>query len=542
MDAFTGTWRLLRLALRRDRIKLTIWVVVIVGFLLSTMPTYVTTYASDEARELYASSTAASLVTRLLAGAITGSSFGEIIIMETYLFFVLLIALMNIFLVVRHTRQNEELGRSELIGSLRVGRSASLTAALILALGVNSIVTVGVYLALLSGDLPSGSSLLYSVVLGSIGMVFAGVAAVTAQLSENARGASGIAGLVLGISILVRGVGDALGTVNADGMSVTTGWLSWLSPVGWGSNAQPFATDNWWVLGMFIVFIIGLLAGAYILLSRRDIGAGLLPSRPGLLRARPALLAPLGLQWRLHKISCIAWGVSISAVGVIVAAVANEFTEMIEENHEFREILGQLGSDGSAAEMMLSATFAIIGLAVVAFAIQAALRMRHEEAESRVELLFSSRLGRLTWMARYVTFTVLGSIGILLICGLASGVTYGLVAGNLVGNTAEIVLAMLVYIPAVIVFIAVVTLLFAALPTVATAVSWAIFGACVFLGQFGAFLELPNIVMNVSPLTHIPALPMESIDWMPLGVLSGIAAVIFAASFAFFRRRDITTE
>jgi hypothetical protein len=56
-------------------------------------------------------------------------------------------ALMAIFTVIRHTRANEETGRQELIGSARVGRQASLSAALLVS-GVAS-VTLAVLLAVI---------------------------------------------------------------------------------------------------------------------------------------------------------------------------------------------------------------------------------------------------------------------------------------------------------------------------------------------------------------------------------------------------------
>ena len=54
-----------------------------------------------------------------------------------YVTLAVLAALMSTFAVVRHTRQNEELGRAELLGATVVGRYAGLTAAVIVAVAAD---------------------------------------------------------------------------------------------------------------------------------------------------------------------------------------------------------------------------------------------------------------------------------------------------------------------------------------------------------------------------------------------------------------------
>lgn len=232
MDAFRGTFRLLRLNLRLDRMRLLIWLFIIVGIIAITIPELSKAYGSEGQRLAYASATAPSMVTRLLAGAISGPSLGEIVIVETFMIASVGIALMNIFLITKHVRAREESGQAELIGSMRVGRQANLGAALIQTTLYNGIISGLLYLVFLQNDLPAAGSLAYALGIGAVGLVFAGVSAVTSQLFENTRSANGIAGLVFGASFLLRGVGDALGTINSDGVSATTSWVSWLSPLG----------------------------------------------------------------------------------------------------------------------------------------------------------------------------------------------------------------------------------------------------------------------------------------------------------------------
>src|SRR5699024_9948986 len=111
-------------------------------------------------------------------------------------YLVLLAALMNIMLIARHTRLEEQTGRSELVRANVTGRHAPLTAALVVAVVANLAATVVVAaMAVAYGFAPTGSWLV-GAQTGLVGMAFAGLTAVTVQLSENSRAAAGMAGIV----------------------------------------------------------------------------------------------------------------------------------------------------------------------------------------------------------------------------------------------------------------------------------------------------------------------------------------------------------
>src|SRR5262249_61804950 len=80
-----------------------------------------------------------------------------------------------------------------------VGGAANLAVVLLLAL------------VLIVFGLPTAGAFAYGLTAGGCGLVFAALAAVTAQLSETARGARGAAIAVLGATFLLRGVGDSAG-------------------------------------------------------------------------------------------------------------------------------------------------------------------------------------------------------------------------------------------------------------------------------------------------------------------------------------------
>ena len=124
-SAFTGTLGMLRLYLRRDRIVLPLWVL-----LLSTplATVYIggieKVYPDQAARAGFAATIMASPAQRALYGNVYNDSLGATGIWKAGMFH-LLIGVAVILTVIRHTRADEETGRAELIDSTAVGRYAS---------------------------------------------------------------------------------------------------------------------------------------------------------------------------------------------------------------------------------------------------------------------------------------------------------------------------------------------------------------------------------------------------------------------------------
>src|ERR1700755_101842 len=206
--AFAGTLGMLRLYLRRDRVVLPLWV------LLLSLPlggVYIGSiekvYPDEAARAAFTATIMASPAQRALYGQIYNDSLGATGIWKAGMFH-LLIAVAVILTVIRHTRAGEATGRAARIASTAVGRYASLTAALLLSFG-ESVITGSVGAAgLLTTSVPPGGSLAFRAALGCSGLVFTAVAAVAAQLSPSARFSRGAAFTALAAAFTLRAIGD----------------------------------------------------------------------------------------------------------------------------------------------------------------------------------------------------------------------------------------------------------------------------------------------------------------------------------------------
>lgn len=234
MHALTATGTLTRFALRRDRLSTTIWTVALAFMAVYPAIALQTIYPTAADRQARA-----ALMTNPAAIVMSGPGYGlddytigAINANEMLLWLMLASAIMNILLITKHTRAEEESGRAELIRAGVVGRYSGMTAALLAAVVANLAVTVLTALGLLVAAFDFGDSLLYAAALGVTGMVFAAISAVAAQLAEHARAGTGIAMAVLGAAVLADGIGNVQETHG--------NWLSWLSPLAWAQQTRSF--------------------------------------------------------------------------------------------------------------------------------------------------------------------------------------------------------------------------------------------------------------------------------------------------------------
>ena len=318
MSAFAGTAALVRLALRRDRIILVVFVVLLVVLVAASADATVKLYPDSASRISAATAINGATSTLAMFGPIHDvTSIGALSTFKMGIMGAIAVAVLALLLVVRHTRSEEETGRLELLGATVVGRRAPLTAALLVAGGASLVSGVGTALGLMAAGLPSTGSVIMGSGYACLGIAFSAVAGFTAQLTRSSRTAAGLASAVLGASYLLRAIGDAAA---GDGF----GWMSWPSPVGWWQQARPFAGDRWWVLTLLLGLAIVVTAAAYVLGARRDFGAGLLPDRPGPGTAAGSLRSPRALAWRLQRGSLFAWAGAFVVVGFLVRRLVRQ--------------------------------------------------------------------------------------------------------------------------------------------------------------------------------------------------------------------------
>ncbi|UUS34853.1 MULTISPECIES: ABC transporter permease [Streptomyces] len=501
---------------------LPVWVLVLGTMVVSGAGSIEALYGTAAERAEVAASMTANSSLRSMYGPVFGDSTGALVAWRFGVFAAVLAAVMSLVVVVRHTREEEETGRQELLSAAMVGRRAPLTAALLAALVGNTALAL-VITAGLAGR-GAGSALALGLAVGLTGMVFATTAAITAQLTEGARLAKGLAAAVLGAAFVLRAAGDA---GSADGGSV----LTWLSPVGWAENVRAFAGDRWWVLLLPVAAVLVQGAAAYGLTGRRDIGMSFLPSRPGPAEGR---LATAGaLAWRLQRGGLAGWTVGFLVAGLVFGGMVEGAADLVGDNEQARAIFQRMGGAQAVSDAFLAALLGMFGMVASLYAVGSVLRLHGEETSQRAEPVLAGAVGRLRWAAGHLVVAFAGAVVLLFAAGLGMYLSYGRDFGAVMGAAA-------VQLPAVWLLGGVAVLLYGAAPKAAVA-AWGVAGLSLAIGWIGPALDLPRAVLDLSPFGHLPKLPGADMAWPPVLVLLAGAALLVAAGLAGLRRRDLVT-
>ena len=535
MSALTGSWTLIRLALRRDRFVLSLWVLGLAVFLLAT--THMSASGLPTQRDVVTETRfmAANPGMRVMSLS-AGASVGAYAMSRTYLTLAILAAVMSVLAVVRHTRQSEERGRDEFLRAGVVGPAASLVAGVTVTLAANLLLVPLLGLAMIVNGQPVTSSLAAGAAVAVVGVAFTGIAALTSQLSSTARGANGLAMGVLGVSFLMSAVGNMLGHVDADGVVVSSAWPTWLSPLGWGFEMRPFGGDRWWILALPTILAAALIIAAGWYAARRDLGRGVFPVQSGKAQASRGLVRPLGLAWRLQRSAFLAWFVASLGFGLVFGSVMDGATTA---EGSMRDWYQKMAATQDMLHALITSFIEMAGMMAAVYAVQVLLRMREEEVRGRLEPVLAGAVTRPRWVAAYLVNTVLGVLALLLGYAAGMALTAGLVLDETPGLTGEIAGAALAQLPAVLVIAGAVVVVFALMPQRAVAVSWFVVGAAILLSPvFGLSLGLPGWMLDLSPFAYQKP-PAQEIDGMAVVALLAIAAALGAVGLRAFRRRDL---
>ncbi|MCL2812588.1 MAG: ABC transporter permease [Clostridia bacterium] len=537
--------RLVRFILRRERVMSAVWIILLVLFSVALAPAMESMFDA-EARQTFAVSINNPIMTSMMGpgygveeGAYTaGAMFSHMMLLWT----IIAVAIMNIFLVVRHTRADEERGRTEVVRSLPTGRLANLNATMITAVIVNGILALLTGLGLAAMGVESmglGGSLLYGFALGVSGLFFAAVAALFSQLSASSRGAMAYSFLTLGVFYMIRAAGDAGGNE----------LLACLSPMGLIQRSQVYVNDYMWPSLLILLQTVVLAAIVYALNAIRDMGQGFIPARPGRKEASKLLRSPFGLAFRLLRNTLITWFIVMLTLGASYGSVIGDIYSFVGDSPEYMAILGvpievleQLPEE-QKAKMLIENFGAFVNtmMALISMVplLTAAMKPRNEEKEGRAEQVLARVVPRGTYLAGYTILAFAAS------ALMQFATAYGLYASAEAMTEVNpftlggLMQANMAYLPALWVMIGVAILITGLLPK-ATGAVWGYYGFVCFASFMGNMPGLlPEWMLHLSPMKYIAQLPLETMNYVPLAILTVIAAGLTAVGFVGYRHRDV---
>ncbi|NLJ55321.1 MAG: ABC transporter permease [Intrasporangiaceae bacterium] len=527
----SGSGRLFRLALRRDWVRMLVWVASLGLGTAAIALTFIEIYSTAEAKQaiIVTMASPAGLAFTGPAHYLSDYNDGSILSHQLLGFTAILIGIMSVLFVVRHTRTEEEAGRAELVRANPVGRYAHLASALLLT-GVANVALAALLAVLLPltgiTALTWTGSLIFGAAHVAVGLTFAGVAAVTAQLTQSSRGANGLGIAAVGGAYLLRASGDA---AQSD--------LSWASPIGWAQQSFPYLENRWWPLALNLLAFVALSALSMALSARRDLGSGMRAPRRGRASATSMLRTPLGLTLRLHRGMLLGFAIGLGLLGMSYGPFLGDIETEFSDISFIDETLTAIGGE-TLIDAFLTMLMTIIAVVAGVYGVMAVLRARSEETSGRGEQVLGTLQSRTTFLANHVIVAVVGSAAIILLAAALLGVTGQPTVDQPVIGKALV--AAVIHIPAMWVLIGVATALVGWAPR-ATVLAWALLGYAGFVGYLGRFLQLPEWAGRLSPFSWLPGYPAEELTVLPLIVLTLVAAGLIALGIVGFRRRDLDT-
>ncbi|WP_158738698.1 ABC transporter permease [Alteribacillus sp. YIM 98480] len=527
---YNKTGILSRFLLRQDRIRIPVWLLSLFVFTFLIAESFTSLYPAEQDRQALAETMLNPAMTAMVGPGygLENYTFGAMMAHQMLLFTAVTVGIMNILLLARHTRAAEEDGRIEMVRSLPVGRLSNLLAAIAVLFGTNVLLALGIGFGLYVLGIDSMSlngSLLYGAALGAIGFFFTGVTALFAQLSESSRGAIGLSFTVLGVSYLIRAIGD-----------VSNETLSWFSPLGWILGAEVYVNNYWQPVFITAAASIVLVAFALYLHSIRDTGLGFLPSKPGRTFASPFLQSPFGLAFRLLRTAIISWAVGMVLIGVSYGSVFGDLESFFNEIDVMEDLIGPV-TGVSLTEQFAAKLMSVISMISTIPALMVILKLKSEEKKARTEHVLARAVSRTRLLASYlfialfVGFVMIsmaaGSLGLTAVTVMDDGLSFGTFYS-----------AAIVYLPAIWVMTGIAVLLVGFAPN-ASGLTWLYLGYSFIVVYLGGLFQFKDWVGNLSPFAHIPQLPVEEMDLMKVSILTIITIVLLAAGFIGYNRRDI---
>lgn len=521
----TGTWLLLRHFLRRDRLMILAWAAGITLLYWSQAVSVKGLYATQAELDKAAAAMEANAAFIAMTGPARAlDTIGGQVTWQSTAFGAITIGLMSMFLVVRHTRAEEESGRDELLRAAAVGREATTAAAVLVVLVANLLTGTLVAVSLATFPLATADSVALGVGLAAVGMAFGGVALLAAQLTSSPRAAYGITGAVIGASYVLRAVGDLGSPI-----------LTWLSPIGWYQGMHAFSGLRWWPLLLLMAAAALLVVAAAATFRRRDHGSGILAARPGPSRATALLTTPWGLAWRLQRGPLIGWSLGMLLTGLSYGSLGSDVGDLLGDSDATREMFAQGSAD--LVDGFYATAILMLALMCSGYAVSTALRPRHDEASGILEVLLATGLSRRRWLLTQELFTLCGTVVVLLAAGVGLGVGYGLTTGD-PSSIGTYLVALLPYLAPVLVLSGLARLLFGLRSRLAP-LAWVGLLFAVVVMLFGQVLQMPEWLQDLSPFHHLALVPLEDFRWVPFVGLLVVAVAFSAAGQLLFRRRDI---
>ena len=429
----------------------------------------------------------------------------------------------------RITRGEEDGGRWDLLLAGRLRMADVVVRCLAALVGSATLIGVAVAAGLLAARTELTGAVIHAAGITCVALTFATTALLAAQVMPRRSAATGLTVAALGIGLMLRMIADG---------SHQLAWLAWATPFGLTARAAPYADNRIVPLIVLGAFPIVLAGAALVAARHRDLGDGIVAvpdSRP----PRTRLLQSIGgFALRRAGRTTLGWATGIAASFLVVGALLASILELFQTNPRFAELAAAAGT-ALSVNVVAAALFSLLAVPTGLYAAMRLAAMVADEKAGRWTLLFAEPISRVRLVSTEIMVTVGGVVA--LHCSAAVAIWSGAkitgaplqLTDSLAGALNSLPVALL------------------AAGAAAVGVGWlpSAAGAIGALPVVGGFLvnvimqtsHAPGWVVNLSPWTHLAAVPDTPPNWAATTIFLFIGAILTAFGVYGYVQRDLAT-
>jgi ABC-2 type transport system permease protein len=429
----------------------------------------------------------------------------------------------------RITRGEEDGGRWDLLLAGRLRMADVVVRCLAALVGSATLIGVAVAAGLLAARTELTGALIHAAGITCVALTFATAALLAAQVMPRRSAATGLTVAALGVGLMLRMIADG---------SHQLAWLAWATPFGLTSRAAPYADNRIVPLIVLGAFPIVLAGAALVAARHRDLGDGIVAvtdSRP----PRTRLLQSIGgFALRRAGRTTLGWATGIVASFLLVGALLASILELFQTNPRFAQLAAAAGV-ALSVNVVAATLFSLLAVPTGLYAAVRLAAMVADEKAGRWNLLFAEPISRVRLVSTEIMVTVGGVVALHCLAAVAfwsgakvTGAPLQL-TDSLAGALNSLPVALL------------------AAGAAAVGVGWlpAAAGAIGALPVVGGFLvnvimqttHAPGWVVNLSPWTHLAAVPDTPPNWAATTIFLLIGAILTALGVYGYVQRDLAT-